>query len=72
MSKKQWIKPEVTIISNPDPEIQQLLSLEMAKKTKLGKPKKERPTNYSEKLAVKGTFLDVIKASVKHAEKKKK
>lgn len=39
----------------------------MAKAKKKGKSK--RPENYDEKLAVKGTFLDIMKASVKHAEK---
>ena len=34
------------------------------------KPKKERPKKYDEKLAVKGTFLDVIKTSVKQVEAK--
>jgi hypothetical protein len=40
----------------------------MAKAVKKAKPKKERPAKYDEKLAVKGSFLDIVKASVKHAE----
>lgn len=39
----------------------------MAKVKKQIKPKKERASKYDEKLAVNGSFLDVIKASVKHA-----
>lgn len=33
------------------------------------KPKKERASKYEEKLAITGSFLDVIKASVKNADK---
>jgi hypothetical protein len=36
---------------------------------KKAKPKKERG-NYEEKLAVNGSFMDIIKASVKDAKKK--
>lgn len=35
---------------------------------KANKPKKSRAKKYDEKLAVKGSFLDVIKTSVKDAE----
>ncbi len=31
--------------------------------------KKERPKKYEEKLAVKGSFMDIMKAATKHAEK---
>ncbi|MBF9252163.1 hypothetical protein I2I11_02545 [Pontibacter sp. 172403-2] len=31
---------------------------------------KERPKKYDEKLKVKGSFLDIMKASVKDADKK--
>lgn len=41
------------------------LSLSMAEK----KTKKERPDNYQEKLKVKGSFLDIIKASTNAANK---
>ena len=34
-------------------------------------PKKPRAKKYDGKLAVKGSFLDIIKASVKDADKKK-
>lgn len=37
---------------------------------KADKPKKPRAKKYDEKLAVKGSFLDIIKASVKDAENK--
>ncbi|MEO6833126.1 MAG: hypothetical protein ABI378_11440 [Chitinophagaceae bacterium] len=39
---------------------------------KAQKPTKERPKKYDDKLAVKGSFMDVIKASVKDAENKGK
>ena len=42
----------------------------MQTEQKQEKPKKERPTNYNEKLAVNGTFLDIMKAAVKDADKK--
>jgi len=38
----------------------------MAKAVKKNKPKKGRG-NYDEKLAVTGSFLDIMKAAVKHA-----
>jgi hypothetical protein len=41
----------------------------MAKKTK---PKKEREHNYEKKLAVKGTFLDLINIAVKVDKPKEK
>ncbi len=44
----------------------------MAKEKKQVKPKKERASKYDEKLAINGSFLDVIKASVKHADKNDK
>jgi hypothetical protein len=31
-------------------------------------PKKKRATTYDNKLEIKGSFLDIIKASVKHAD----
>jgi hypothetical protein len=34
------------------------------------KPKKERPPKYDEKLAVKGSFLDIMKAAGKDANSK--
>jgi hypothetical protein len=40
----------------------------MAKAVKKAKPKKDRGGKYDEKMAVKGSFLDIVKASVKHAE----
>lgn len=36
------------------------------------KPIKERAKNYNEKLKVKGSFLDIIKASIKDAKGKDK
>jgi hypothetical protein len=33
-------------------------------------PKKKRATKYDEKLAVNGSFLDIMKAAVKNAESK--
>jgi len=42
----------------------------MSKEQKKEKPKKERATNYNEKLAVNGSFLDIMKAAVKDADKK--
>lgn len=36
------------------------------------KPKKERASNYNEKLAVTGSFLDLMKAAAKHANTDKK
>ena len=35
---------------------------------KKDKPKKERTKKYDEKLAVKGTFIDIINAAVKHTK----
>lgn len=40
----------------------------MAKKKK--KPKKKRATKYEKKFIIKGSFDDVLKASILHAEKK--
>ena len=45
-------------------------------KEKKEKPKSRRPDHYEEKLEVKGTFMDIIAAAVKHrannvAKKKK-
>ncbi|HTC00163.1 MAG TPA: hypothetical protein VK705_05725 [Ferruginibacter sp.] len=40
----------------------------MAKAVKKAKPKKERPAKYDEKLAVNGSFLDIMKAAAKHAQ----
>jgi hypothetical protein len=37
---------------------------------KAAKPKKPRSDKYDKPLAVKGSFLDIIKASVKDAENK--
>lgn len=37
----------------------------MAKK----KAKKQRANKYADKLEVKGSFMDIMKASVKHADK---
>jgi hypothetical protein len=36
------------------------------------KPKKEENKNYEDKLKVKGSFLDIMKASMKDAESKNK
>ena len=48
----------------------------MAKEIKKEKSKKLRPANYDEKLAINGSFIDIMKASVKNANdnsaKKKK
>jgi len=37
---------------------------------KADKPKKQHPANYDEKLAVKGSFLDIIQAAVKESKTK--
>jgi hypothetical protein len=43
----------------------------MAKASKKSKAKKQlRSKKYDEKLAINGTFLDVMKAAAKHAELK--
>lgn len=42
----------------------------MAKENKKDKPTKKRPENYEEKLKVKGSFLDIMKAAVKDANNK--
>lgn len=42
----------------------------MAKAIKKDKAKKPRPTNYDDKLAVNGSFLDIMKAAVKDANNK--
>lgn len=42
------------------------------KEKKQIKPKKERASNYNEKLAVTGSFLDLMKAAAKHANTDKK
>jgi hypothetical protein len=34
------------------------------------KPKKERAEKYDEKLKVNGSFMDIVKAAVKDADKK--
>ena len=48
----------------------------MAKAEKKGIAKKERAKKYDEKLVVKGSFMDIINAAVKHTKnntpKKKK
>ena len=48
----------------------------MAKAEKKAKEKKSRPDHYEERLVVKGSFLDIIDAAVKHTKvntpKKKK
>lgn len=36
------------------------------------KPKKERQPNYEKKLIVRGSFLDLVKLSVKDEKKKEK
>lgn len=36
------------------------------------KPKKQRQSNYEKKLKVKGSFLDLVKLSVKDEKKKDK
>ena len=40
--------------------------------TKKNKPKKERQPNYEKKLAVKGSFVDLVKVAVKVDKPKKK
>ena len=48
----------------------------MAKAVKKSKPKSNRPDHYEERLVVNGSFMDIIKAAVKHTKantpKKKK
>ena len=40
----------------------------MAKAEKKDKPKSKRPDHYEERLAVNGTFMDIINAAVKHTK----
>jgi hypothetical protein len=42
----------------------------MSEENKDNKPKKARKNKYDEKLAVKGSFMDLVKASVKDADNK--
>ena len=38
----------------------------MAKAAKKEKPQSNRPDHYEDRLVVNGTFMDIIKAAVKH------
>jgi len=44
----------------------------MAKEIKKNTSKKERSSKYDEKLAIKGSFIDVFKVVKKNKEQKKK
>ncbi len=44
----------------------------MSKEEKKETPKKERSQSYEDKLKVKGSFLDLMKAAVKDAKSKDK
>ncbi len=44
----------------------------MAEKPKKKKTARKKRGTYEDKTVVKGTFLDIIKSAVKHADKKKK